>query len=143
VKLLRAPAQISPNRSLVALLVLILLAIAGAAAAQELTDSPLLQSAPFFAPAENPVPVAPAVESTLAPLPTSETAPGLQTGATLLPAGQTVAPAPATPYRAAPTTAPHPTTPVGPATSAAPTRDLPVIAPEPGMPSPSLPPSRE
>ena len=86
---------------------------------------------------------APAVDSTLAPMPTSETAPGVQTGATHFPAAQTAPPAQATPYRTEPTTAPHPTTPIGPATSAAPTRDLPVIAPEPGMPSPTLHPSRE
>jgi len=140
--MLRTPSAISPNRSLVVLLALVLLAIAGVAAARELTVGRLLPSAPLFAPAENATPVAPAVGSTPAPMPTSETAPGVQTGATPLPAAQTAGPAQATPYRAT-TAAPHATVPVEPATSANPGHDTPVIAPEPGMPSPSLPPSRE
>src|SRR5207248_2068805 len=116
------PSAISPNRSLVVLLALVLLTIAGAAAARELTGAALFPSAPLFAPAENAAPIAPAIGSTLAPMPTSETAPGVPTGATPLPAAETAAPAQATPYRAT-TAAPRATVPVGPATSANPGHD--------------------
>ncbi|OLB88995.1 MAG: hypothetical protein AUI15_26965 [Actinobacteria bacterium 13_2_20CM_2_66_6] len=146
-KMLRTPTILSPNRSLVVLLVVLLITLAGIAAARELTGGSLAASIPLYVPAENPAPVAPAVERSSLPMPTSEPAPGVQTGASPFPAAQTVAPAPATPYptpyRAAPTAAPHPTVPVGPATTAAPTSDIPVIAPEPGMPTPPPPPGKE
>jgi hypothetical protein len=135
--------MLSPNRSLVVLLAILLITLAGVAAARELMGAPLVPSAPLYAPTENPVPIAPAVDASSLPMPTSEITPAMQTGASPLPAAETAAPAPAMPYRAAPTAVPHPTVPVGPATTAAPTRDVPVIAPEPGMPSPPPPPGKE
>jgi hypothetical protein len=135
--------MLSPNRSLVVLLAILLVVFAGVAAARELIGAPLVPSTPLYAPAENPAPIAPAVDASWLPMPTSETIPVMQTGASPLPAAETAAPAPATPYRVAPTTAAHPTVPVGPATSAAPTRDVPVIAPELGMPTPPPLPGKE
>jgi len=125
------------------LLVILLITLAGIAAARELMGGSLTPSAPLYIPAENPAPIAPAVERSSLPMLTSEPAPALQTGASPFPAAQTAAPAPATPYRAAPTAAPHPTVPVGPATTAAPTGDVPVIAPELGMPTPPPPSGKE
>jgi len=145
--MLRSPTILSPNRSLVVLLVVLLITVAGIAAAGELTSGSVIPSTPLYVPAENPAPLAPAVERSSLPMLTTEPAPALQTGASPLPAAQTAAPAPATPYptpyRAAPTAAAHPTVPVGPATTAAPTSDIPVIAPEPGMPTPPPPPGKE
>jgi hypothetical protein len=141
--MLRTPTLLSPDRSLVVLLAVLLITLASIAAARELTGGSLAPSAPLYVPAEKPAPVAPAVERSSLPMPTAETAPGVQTGASPFPAAQTVAPAHATPYRAAPTAAPHPTVPVGPATTAAPTGDVPIIAPEPGMPTPPPPPGKE
>ena len=143
VKMIRAPKSLSPNRSLVVLFVLVFIAIAGIAAARELSGPALAPVPQIYAPAENPVPLAPAVEASSLPVMTGEAAPAIQTGVSPLPGTHTQAPAAATPYGAAPTAAPHPTVPVGPATTAAPTRDIPVIAPEPGMPTPPPPPGRE
>ena len=139
--MLRPLRVLSPDRSLVVLLVMLLITLAGIAAARELTGGSLVPSTPLYAPAENPAPIAPTVEASLRPMPTNETAPAIQDEASPLPAPQTAAPA--TPYRAAPTAAPHPTVPVGPATTAAPTGDVPVIAPELGMPTPPPPPGKE
>lgn len=142
-EMLRTPIVLSPNRSLVVLVVLLLVAVAGIAAARELTGAWFSPVAPLYLPIENPAPLAPAVDSSSAPIPTSHTAPGIQTGSSPIPAVQTAAPDPATPYVASPTAAPHATVPVGPATTAAPSRGVPVIAPEPGSPSFSPPPGRE
>lgn len=142
-KMLRTPAMLSSNRSLVVLLAIVLVTLAGIAAAREFPSALLQPASPTYAPAENPAPIAPAVEASSPAMPTSETAPSVQTGASPFPAPQTAAPAPATPYRAAPTTAPHPTVPVGPATTAAPSSDVPVIAPELGMPTFPPPPGHE
>jgi hypothetical protein len=134
----RTPTVPSLNRSLAVLIVLLILGVAGIAAARDLGAS-FGPVAPRYLPAKNPAPLAPTVEATFAPIPVSDpvTSP--------FPATQTAEPPPAAPAPAAPvaTTLPRPTVPVGPATTAAPRDDVHVIAPEPGMPSFSPPPGRE
>jgi len=115
-KMVRAPSTLSSNRSLLVLLVL-LLALVGIAAARTFVGSSFQPAAPVYAPVENPRSIAPAIEASSVPLP-------------------------AAPVRSE-TVVPHPTVPVGPATTAAPGRDIPAIAPEPGMPGFNPPPGRD
>ena len=142
-KMVRTPISLSPNRSLVVLVVL-LLALVGIAAARTFVGSSFQPAAPVYAPVENPASIAPAMEASSVPLPAAPVR-----GETAIPIRNTAAPAPASVYPAAPTTAPaapvvpHPTVPVGPATTAAPGRDIPAIAPEPGMPGFNPPPGRD
>jgi len=142
-KMVRAPSTLSSNRSLLVLLVL-LLAFVGIAAARTFVGSSVQPAAPAYAPVENPASIAPAIEASSVPLPAAPVR-----GETAIPIRNTAAPAPASVYPAAPTTAPaapvvpHPTVPVGPATTAAPGRDIPAIAPEPGMPGFNPPPGRD
>src|SRR5438093_3212053 len=145
-KMVRTPITLSPNRSLVVLLVL-LLALVGIAAARTFVGSSFQPAAPVYAPVENPASIAPAVEASSVPLPAAPVR-----SETAIPIRNTAAPAPASVNPAAPTTAPaapaasvvpHPTVPVGPATTAAPGRDIPAIAPEPGMPGFNPPPGRD
>lgn len=140
-KMVRTPMTLSSNRSLVVLVVLLLVTVAGVAAARELAGTSFAPAAPVYGPAENPAPIAPAVEGTSLPA-ADNSIPGAQTVAPF-PATETAAPAPAT-VRPVPATAlPHPTLRPGPATSAAPDTGVPVIAPEPGLPTPPPPPGGE
>src|SRR5256885_14050746 len=97
-KMLRTPTILSPNRSLVVLLVVLLITLAGIAAARELTGGLLAPSIPLYVPAENPPPPAPAGERSSLPMPTSETAPGGETGAAPFPPPPTGGPAPSAAY---------------------------------------------
>src|SRR5207253_9916488 len=132
-KMVRAPSTLSSNRSLLVLLVL-LLALVGIAAARTLVGRSFQPAAPAYAPVENPASIAPAIEASSVPWPAAPVR-----GETAIPVRNTAAPAPASVYPAAPITTPaapaasvvpHPTVPVGPATTAAPGRDIPAIAPE-------------
>ena len=131
--MLRSTTALAPNRSLIVLVALLLIAVAGIAAVRDLTAASFAPVAPLFVPAEDPAPIAPAVEMSSAPIPNTGTRPGLQTAA----------PAQATPNVAAPTGAPQPIVPVGPATTAAPGRGIPAVAPEDGLPAFTPPPGRE
>ena len=124
------------NRSFLVLLV-VLPAVAVATVGRALVTVSSQPAAPVFAPAENPDPIAPAVDIPTAPFPATETA----APASVRPAAQTAAPA-ATALPAA-SALPHATVPAGPATAHAPDRDIHAIAPEPGMPGFDPPPGRD
>jgi hypothetical protein len=119
-------------------LLALLLALAGAAAARALVGGSVQPVTPLEIPAENISPIVPASD----PAPAEGAAPGTRP-APSAPDLRTAAPAEPTGIRPAQTAVPHATVPVGPATTAAPGHDLPVIAPEPGMPGYSQPPTHE
>jgi hypothetical protein len=137
-QMLRSRTMLSSNRSLVVLVVMLLLGVAGIAVAREVGTAPFGPLAPLYLPAENPAPLAPTVDTSPAPMPTAGSSP--------LP-DVTAAPARASVGPAAPTAAPAATGASsdgagGPAT-AAPGRDIHAIAPEPGIPGFNPPPGRE